>query len=94
VTVSRPLITKILMTLVLLVTVLACSRGKQLDPINGYGIDGSGHEFVCGGGPVGAVQSDGTVVLSDGSVVEGGHSYATTEPGGRGTCIRPPTPSP
>ena len=91
---NRPLITSIVMTLFLLATILACSKEREPRPEWGYGIDGSGHDFYCGGGPVGPINSDGMVVLSDGSLVEGGHSYATTEPGGRGVCIRPPSPSP
>lgn len=92
---NRPLFTSILVALFLLATILACSKEREPRPEWGYGIDGSGRNFYCGSGPVGEMQSDGLhVKLSDNSLVEVGHSYATTEPGGKGVCIRPPTPSP
>jgi hypothetical protein len=67
-----------LTALFLFATVLACSRDRGPDPRNGHGIDGHGNEFHCSGGPVPI----------------GGLTYATTDPEGRGTCIRPPIPNP
>jgi hypothetical protein len=96
--VNRPAIAliSILMASFLLVAIVEIRSNGEAERMarSGAGIDGSGHVFYCGSGPVGPINSDGMVVLSDNSVVEGGHSYATTEPGGRGVCIRPPTPSP